>query len=530
MLALRSLGQRKHIFDFSFLRATKVHPLLKDAYDIDSFRESAHRVVDLLADHLKQSLSGQHSQALPWMAPEDSVKHWEKLANEGMTIESLCAEVAARSVRISDPKYMGHQICVPAPTAMIAGLITDCLNNGCGVYEMGMAGTAMEETIVGVVAKKFGWPQGFSGFMTSGGTLANLTALLAARSANIAKGDPNSGAEEQFAILVSDEAHYCVERAARIMGWGDAGIIRVPTDAKYRMCTEKLPELFAEATQQGKQVVAVVGSACSTSTGAFDGLSEIASFCEQNGIWFHVDGAHGGAVAFSNRHRGLLNGIERADSVAIDFHKMLMTPVLCSALLFRKAQNSFLTFAVEADYLFARKTAGCREQSEEPGEEPEKELSLDYNNLARRTFECTKAMMATKVYSILAIHGERVLEENVNQLHSLSMQFAELIRRRSGFELATDPETNIVCFRFVDLPKFVERPTSDRVGRYCDAMLAVRQRLTLEGEHYIVKTTLRGEVWLRCVLANPFTSAEEMNALLDKIQRYSKEYEDQVDA
>ena len=189
---------------------------------------------------------------------------------------------------------------------------------------MGMAGTAMERHVIGQCSELFGWDRHLAdGFLTSGGTLGNLTALLAARATKSSACDWEEGSHRQLAVMVSDQAHYCIDRAARIMGWGDTGIIRVPTDGQFRMQTEKLKALYDEAISDGIDVIAVVGSACSTSTGSFDDLKAIGRFCKDQHLWFHVDGAHGCAVAFSDLHRELIEGIETADSVVIDFHKIV---------------------------------------------------------------------------------------------------------------------------------------------------------------------------------------------------------------
>jgi len=465
---------------------------LRIAYDSEVFRSAGHRLIDQLADHLSASMRGEQSHALPWRTPEASCAHWEELATHSdLSIEAICREILAGSVRISDPKYMGHQICHPAPVAMLAGLITDCVNNGTGIYEMGMAGTAMERHIVTCIARRFGLPASADGFLTSGGTLANLTALLAARSIQTAGQRAPDVTAPQLAVITSEQAHYCVDRAIRVMGWGDAGLIRIPTDAQFRMRTDLLESHYHAAVAEGIHVVAVVGSACTTSTGSFDDLTAIGEFCRKHDLWFHVDGAHGGAVAFSEMQRHRLAGIEHADSVTLDFHKMLMTPVTTSALVFRQGEHGFRTFAAEADYLFQRQD----------------DMEHDWYNLAKRTFECSKTMMATKVYSILATHGESLLGDNVDRLYALTANFVSLIESRPELELATPPQCNIVCFRL--------RPRDGQDS--CTLNAQVRDRLTRAGNYYVVQTKLRDEVWLRTTITNPFTSARELNGVLDAL-------------
>lgn len=469
---------------------------IENAYSVDAFRESAHRVVDLLADHLEQSLYDRHEQSLPWMLPEESMEHLSTFLDNGGSVEAFTSELLKRSVRISDPKFMGHQICSPAPASVIASLVVDSLNNGSGVYEMGMAGTAMEKCVVRWVADAFGMPSSADGFMTSGGTLANLTAMLAARAAKSGRSDWSEGTQQPLAVLVSEQAHYCVDRAVRIMGWGDKGIVSVPVDEHYHMRTELLPDLLHETEAQGRKVIAVVGSACTTSTGSFDDLAEIAKFCRENDLWFHVDGAHGAAVAFSKKQRHLVSGIEQADSVVIDFHKMMMTPVLSSALVFKDTQDSFSAFNINAEYLFSKDSA----EGNEGGS------NVDLFNLAKRTFECTKPMLSAKIFATLSAHGPGLFEANIDRLHALKDVIAEKIDAHPELELAVHPETNILCFRFVGT-----KSSSDSVNQ------AIRERLRNEGEYYIVQTVLGGETWLRTTIANPFSKSRHFDILLDKV-------------
>jgi L-2,4-diaminobutyrate decarboxylase len=189
------------------------------------------------------------------------------------------------------------------------------------------------------MGQQLGWPETSGGVMTSGGSVGNLTALLAARQSRAGFDAWGAGGHggPPLAVLCSAQVHYSISRALRIMGWGDGGAIAVPVDERYRLRAGELATAAARAAADGRRVIAVVASAGSTATGAYDPLGEIADFCDGSGLWLHVDGAHGASAALSPRLRHLVAGIERADSVVWDAHKMMMMPALVTGVLFRLA-------------------------------------------------------------------------------------------------------------------------------------------------------------------------------------------------
>ncbi|WP_037298997.1 pyridoxal phosphate-dependent decarboxylase family protein [Runella limosa] len=465
---------------------------LQEAYSSEHFRKEAHQLVDQLADYLAAVQSQEVETVIPYQAPEDSLLFWQENFENGVgDAADFFDEVIKKSTHLHHPRYMGHQVSPPLPMAAMAGMLTSLLNNGMAVYEMGLVSNPLERILSELLTQKIGFGAEASGLLTSGGTLANLTALLTARATQTEVWE--NGHEQPLAVLVSEEAHYCIDRAARTMGMGSDGIIKIPTNARFQMRTELLEDYYQKAVQSGRKVIAVVGSACSTSTGAYDDLVAIADFCKKHQLWFHVDGAHGGAVVFSERYKPLVKGIERADSVVIDWHKMLLTPALATALLFKRNQDSFQTFHQKAQYLWANQG------------------SQEWFNSGKRTFECTKLMMSVKIYAILKTYGEEIFTENVETLHDLSIRFAQIVNERKGFELALAPESNIVCFRFVG-----EGRTAEQIQTL---NAAIRQKLLEEGAFYIVQTTLRDKLYLRVSLMNPLTTDADLTTLLDAIER-----------
>lgn len=463
---------------------------LKKAYSTSEFREIGHQLVDLMADHIENIQLNREEQVLRYRTPDEELAFWQKdfLAEE-KDIMSFFQNVLDHSIQLHHPRYMGHQVSVPALVSSLAGMVSDLLSNGTGVYEMGMAANAIEKVITDFTAQKIGYNSAANGFLTSGGTLANLTALLAARKAKAPNPVWEEGHQERLAVMVSEQAHYCIDRAARIMGLGSEGIIKVPTDDQFKIKADVLEEYLANAKEKGLTVIAIIGCACSTSTGSYDDLGALANFALKHELWLHVDGAHGGAVVFSEQYKRLVKGIERADSVVIDFHKMLMTPALNTALVFKNGQDAYKTFAQKAEYLW------------------EAEQAQEWYHSGKRTFECTKLMMSIKVYAIIKANGVGVFAENVDRLYTQARQFAAIIDKHPKFELALKPESNIINFRFID----ANSSEWDLINA------KILREIISKGQFYIVQTVIRGKRYLRISLMNPQTTTDDLKQLLTTI-------------
>jgi L-2,4-diaminobutyrate decarboxylase len=235
--------------------------------------------------------------------------------------------------------------------------------------------------------------------------------------------------------------------------------------------------------------MALVAAACATSTGLHDDLAAVGRFCRERGIWFHVDAAHGASALLSPAHRQLLRGIEQADSVVWDAHKMLRTSSVCAAILVREAQRLDAAFQQQAAYLIYEdaKTAGP--------------------DLLGRQVECTKAPLGLKVFLNLAFRGERGLGEYVAGQYEKTLRFWEIVSARSRFECLCRPESNILCFRY---------------GRDDDLQVELRERLLAEGRFHLSSTEVNGTRWLRMSVMAPATDERTIEALLDSIERLAR--------
>ena len=465
--------------------------LLQKVYSAEDFSKRGHELIDNLSKHIGQVSDENLNKVINWLEPNESLSFWKDFLENGSS-ESLFEEVLKKSTHLHHPKYIGHQVGPAAPITLLTSMISAILNNGTAVYEMGMVTNPMERIITELLCKKIGYDSKSNGFLTSGGTLANLTAMLTARKAKVSANVWKEGHTKPLGIMVSEDAHYCIERAAKIMGLGDEGLIKIPVKDDFSMNTDLLESHYQQAIQKGIEVFAIVGSAPSTATGILDDLDTVGTFAQKYNLWFHVDAAHGGAALFSSKYKNSLEGISKSDSVVIDGHKMMMMPGITTALVYRDGRTSDATFSQKADYLL------------------EDSIDADWYNSGKRTFECTKNMMALHWFSLLKTYGEAVFDEYVTSVYDLGTVFGELIEKDDHFELAVKPMTNIVCFRYIN--DNLDNEALNKLN------ILIRKWLLKDGEFYIVQTKLRSIHYLRCTIMNPFTTENHLKLLIKKIK------------
>lgn len=468
--------------------------LLRKAYNPETFRKEGHLLVDLLADYLQDCLTQKDMPVLPWIAPDDHHQDWKEFLDKKSNPTEFYQKFIKQSNHLHHPNYIGHQVVPPLPIAALTDLMATFSNNGMAIYEMGPAATAIERNVIEWLLAFFGWDENANGLLTSGGSLGNLTGLLAARQSVESYDVWESGVGGDLAVMVSSESHYSVDRSVRIMGLGEKGIIKLSVDNQMRINVDLLPQTLQNANNEGKIIMALVGNACSTSTGIYDHNDEMADFCKENNIWFHIDGAHGGAAIISDKYRYLTKGIEKADSVVIDFHKMMLTPALTTAVIFKNGKTSYEAFTQKASYLLNKK-----------GE-------INWYDGAGRTIECTKKAMGLKVYLMIKTYGTELFSSYVDETYNLAREFATTLENTEDFELAVQPDSNILCFRFID--KNLSDETLNKINA------KIREQLKLDGKFYIVQTTVKEITYLRITIMNPFTTIEILDELLTTIRKH----------
>ncbi len=478
---------------------------IQQNYSPSEVKRLLHQLAQSFEEYYSECYKAQ-GRSVPPLDPG----RWIDLAKKALLENSddfstLARKALSGSHRLHDPRYMGHQVPPVVPVAAFFDLIGRASNQGAAVFEMAPFGTAAERAVIGELGKMIGWAEGsFAGVGTHGGTLANVTALLAARNVRY-KNSWREGLSSinglKPAVMTSSDSHYCIARGCGILGMGTSQLVKVPVDEKRKMDLRKARELLIKAPQSGLDVFAIVGSACTTPTGSFDDLYGIASLAQEFNLWFHVDGAHGASFLFSDKHKHLLKGIECADSIAWDAHKMLFVPALSTYLLYKNKKNSWEAFSQDAPYLF----------------DPQDPQGLAEFDGGLRTFECTKGALSLGLWGVWSLYGKDFLASLIDRSMETTQLFYRLLNESPDFETAHEPQCNILCFRYLPEADLKSKETLSQV------QIKLRNQLLQEGEGYITGTKIEGEYYLRVTVINPLTQEEHLKALMEKIRRIAQD-------
>ena len=487
------------------------NPIIQAMFDSEQFASTGHALIEMLAKHLETNLSGTN-KVLDWLDPTLESFQWQEplphspIFDSKTLLTKLSNKILKNNLNIHHPHNLGHQVSTPLPLAALCDLVAALTNQAMAVYEAGPSATMLERQVIrwlSALIDEQSWNNA-GGVLTSGGAQANLTALLVARQVTISQFDSaydiwknGMRSELKLCILASEHAHYSISRAAGIMGLGSASVIKVATNLQGQLDLNALIETHKACITNGAIVIAIVANAGCTPTGSIDPLLAIGEYCKDNKLWFHVDGAHGASSLLSSLHRDRLKGISLADSVVWDGHKLMYMPATISAVLFKEEQHSFRAFSQEASYLFQ-------------GESYQDETF----NTSYRTLECTKRMMALKLWAAFSVYGIDGMGVLVDEAYAKAQLLAEKIKKQQKFELLMKPETNIVCFRYLS-----EGLKNVLLNEH---QTNIRQHIVKSGAFHLTQVNLNGITWLRSTLMNPFTTAQDLDALLQTITAASQ--------
>jgi glutamate/tyrosine decarboxylase-like PLP-dependent enzyme len=375
------------------------------------------------------------------------------------------------------------------------GVLADFMAAGHNVFQgtwLGASGPSQLEVVVLDWFRDWiGYPETAGGLFTSGGSAASLDAFVAAREA--------AGAPERATVYMSDQSHTALSRAATIVGVRPERVRKVASDERFRIDLAELSRRVAEDRAAGFTPIAVCGNAGATNTGAVDPLAELADFCEAEGIWFHVDAAYGGFAILTEKGRALLEGMERADSIAMDAHKWLFQPFEAGCLMVKDVRRLEEAFSVRPEYL------------------QDTEWGLDHPNFGDRGLQLSRSFRALKVWMSIQTFGMAAFRRAVGNGIELAERAEAYVRDSDVLQMANPASLGVVCFRV--------NPRGSDLG---DAELeavndAVQSRVIDSGTAMMSSTRLRGLYSLRLCILNHNTTWDDVRETLEAIERFGLE-------
>lgn len=400
---------------------------------------------------------------------------------------------------VHTPGSMGRQYSGTFPLAAVTDMVSSVVNQPCSFYEASQLPCIAEKIMGGELNRFIGFDSGrFAMLTTSGGSLANLTALLAARNHKypgcLSGGMGACCGNGLPAVAMGEDAHYSLVRAVEALGIGEEQIVRMPLNDKRQIDAGQVQRTLDRAAAAGLDVFCLLASAGTTPVGAIDPLGELAEIAQKNGLWYHVDGCHGASLLLSDKLRPLLEGIGRADSISWDAHKMMSVPSPCSLLFYKDRETAGGAFRQEASYVFDR----------EPG------ICSGYEG-ASMNFECTKRPMIMNLWILWAMHGRTLFSSRIERMCGLCMEAYCILLENQDFETLHSPQTNILCFRHrpENLPETLP---------YSLFQQEIRKRICRAGRYFISKTDIAGETALRVVIMNHEHTSGTFRELLREIR------------
>uniref|UniRef100_A0A286ZXT6 Glutamate decarboxylase like 1 n=1 Tax=Sus scrofa TaxID=9823 RepID=A0A286ZXT6_PIG len=414
----------------------------------------------------------------------------------------LCQDVIRYSVKTNHPRFFNQLYAGLDYYSLVARFMTEALNPSVYTYEVSPVFLLVEEAVLKKMIEFIGWKEG-DGIFNPGGSVSNMYAMNLARYKYCPdiKEKGLSGLP-RLILFTSAECHYSMKKAASFLGIGTENVCFVETDGRGKMIPEELEKQVWQARREGAAPFLVCATSGTTVLGAFDPLNEIADICERHGLWLHVDASWGGSALMSRKHRKLLHGIHRADSVAWNPHKMLMAGIQCCAFLVKdKSDLLKKCYSAKASYLFQQ----------------DKFYDVSYDT-GDKSIQCSRRPDAFKFWMTWKALGTLGLEERVNRALALSRYLVEEIKKREGFKLLLEPEYANICFWYIP-PSLREMEEGPEFWAKLHLVApAIKERMMKKGSLMLGYQPHRGKVnFFRQVVISPQVSREDMDFLLDEI-------------
>src|SRR5437870_3981958 len=468
----------------------------------EQIRSWANAAVELMAEYLgtirnrrvyPYTSSRQIRERLDSGLPEEPVNFDELLD----TFRSTLIELSRHN---GHPRMFGYVQAPGTAIAALADLLASTLNANLTAWRSAPAAVEIERLTIDWIKQIIGFDRDAAGLFVSGGSMANMAALAAARRAKAPPEIQNKGAQscaKALRVYASEETHHTVAKAAALLGIGHDNVRLISVDERYKINLHELVAAIEEDRTAGHLPICVVANAGTVATGAFDPLSQIGEIARRFNLWLHVDGAYGGFAALAPSARPLFASIGEADSVALDPHKWLYLPVDCGCILYRDPEAARATFAHEAEY------------TRVIGQEADEAFAFwDYGPELSRRFR------ALKVWMLLKGVGLDSLGEAIESNLACARYLESMVRASDDFEMVAPVELSIFCLRHV--PVQLRNKSPQAIDAFNERLLIALQR---DGSSYLSNATLAGRFALRGCVLNYRTTLRDMEILLNDLRR-----------
>ncbi|MFE0673560.1 lysine decarboxylase DesA [Streptomyces sp. NPDC058867] len=460
----------------------------------ERYRRSVTEGVERVAAKLATTERPFTGVSVDDLAPTiDAIDLDKPLLDTAAALDELEDVYLRDAVYFHHPRYLAHLNCPVVIPAVLGEAILSAVNSSLDTWDQSAGGTLIERKLIDWTNARIGLGPAADGVFTSGGSQSNLQALLLAREE--AKADRLA----DLRVFASEVSHFSVKKSAKLLGLSADAVVTVPVGPDKRMQTVALAHELERCRKAGLVPMAVVATAGTTDFGSIDPLPEIAELCQQYGTWMHVDAAYGCGLLASVKHRGRIDGIERADSVTVDYHKSFFQPVSSSAVLVRDAAT--LRHATyHAEYLNPRRMVQER-----------------IPNQVDKSLQTTRRFDALKLWMTLRVMGADGIGQLFDEVVDLAAEGWQLLAADPRFDVVVEPSLSTLVFRYI--PAAVTDPAEiDRANLYA------RKALFASGDAVVAGTKVGGRHYLKFTLLNPETTTADIAAVLDLIAGHAEQY------
>ena len=473
--------------------------LTPDSADKNAYIRMMESTVRAIADAV------DHGQAYAGMGPYElrsAVHSDELLPAQGRSFEEVLSEIKEKIlpnlVRPMSTNYMAHLHSAALLETIAAELILSTFNQSMDSWDQAPVATEIEVEVIRNLCKLYGYDENSDGVFTSGGSQSNLSGLLLARdwfcNTKLKWDVKKFGLPEnfrKFRMYASEISHFSMEKSAHLMGLGYDAVAKIPVDDAMRMDMKAFRAQIEKDLSEGFLPFCACATVGTTDFGSIDPMKEMRIICDEFGMWLHADAAYGSGVVLSEKYASRVDGLGACDSITVDFHKMFLMPISCSASLIKDKSN-FEALTLHADYL-------NREEDEEEG----------YINLVNKSMQTTRRFDALKVWVSFRMRGKEGWSELITTCIDNAAYFYEQLARRDDVEVIVKPEISSVVFRLLAVPGSSE--DADTMNK------RIRRKLLHEKGVVIGQTVCRGNTCLKFTLLNPLQSHAKLDELLDLI-------------